>query len=308
MEYRILVFFICHFGKLYMNKFLKEPLLHFLLIGALLFLVFELIKSPAGIQENNIVITRGDIDSLQANFTRTWQRPPTEDELSGLINDKVQGEIAFREAIAMGLDQDDAVIRRRLRMKMELLVEDVAGLSPPKDKDFETYLAENRESFRQQPQLSFMHVYLNSDKRGTHVENDAREILARLSAAGIDADPESFSDPNMLPKELPLYYINDIGRLFGVDFSRQILQVEPGKWTGPVWSSYGLHLVYVRERIEGRDPELDEVRKEVEREWSAKRRREFKEETYKKLRERYTIVIQESESSADDNKISTMAK
>ncbi|MEK6195962.1 MAG: peptidyl-prolyl cis-trans isomerase, partial [Deltaproteobacteria bacterium] len=94
-----------------MKKLIKDPLLHFLLIGALLFFVFEFIKSPAVIQENNIVITRGDIEALQANFTRTWQRPPTEDELSGLINDKVRGEIAFREAVAMGLDQDDAVIR-----------------------------------------------------------------------------------------------------------------------------------------------------------------------------------------------------
>ena len=290
-----------------MKKLLKDPLLHFLFIGALLFLVFELIKSPVGNLENRIVITRGDIDALQANFARTWQRPPTEDELSGLIEDKVQGEMAFREAVAMGLDKDDAVIHRRLRMKMELLVEDVAGLSPPSDEDLEAYLAKNRESFRQQPQVSFKHVYLNSDKRGARVDDDALEILAKLSAAGKDADPESFSDPNMLPKELPLYYIKDIGRLFGVDFSRQILEVKPGAWTGPVWSSYGLHLVYVRERIEGRDPELHEVRKEVEREWSAKRRRDFKQETYKKLRERYTVTIEKTPAPMND-KVPTKAR
>ena len=283
-----------------MNKLLKDPLLHFLLIGALLFLIFELIKSPVGIQENNIVITSGDIEALQANFARTWQRPPTESEVSGLIEDRVRDEIAYREAVAMGLDQGDSVIRRRLRMKMELIVEDVAGFSPPTDEDLETYLAEYRESFRQQPQVSFIHVYLNSDKRGARVEDDAREILARLSAAGIDADPESYSDPSMLPKELPLYYIKDIGRLFGVDFSRQILEVKPGAWTGPVWSSYGLHLVYVLEHIEGRDPKLDEVRKEVEREWSAMRRKEFKQATYKKLRERYTVIIEETPADTPD--------
>ena len=283
-----------------MKKLLKDPLLHFLLIGAALFLVFGLIKSPAGIEENRIVITSGDIEALQANFARTWQRPPTESEVSGLIEDRVRDEIAYREAVAMGLDQGDSVIRRRLRMKMELIVEDVAGLSPPTDEDLETYLGEYRESFRQQPQVSFMHVYLNSDKRGARVEEDAREILTRLSAAGIDADPESYGDPSMLPKELPLYYIKDIGRLFGVDFSRQILEVKPGAWTGPVWSSYGLHLVYVRERIEGRDPKLDEVRKEVEREWSALRRKEFKQATYKKLRERYTVTIEETPADTPD--------
>ena len=291
-----------------MKKLIKDPLLHFLLIGALLFLVFELIKSPAGIQENSIVITSGDIEALQANFARTWQRPPTENELSGLIEERVRDEIAYREAVAMGLDQGDSVIRRRLRMKMELIIEDVAGLSPPTDEDLKAYLVEHRDSFHQQPQVSFMHVYLNSDKRGARVEDDARQILTKLSAAGRDADPGSYGDSNMLPKELPLYYINDIGRLFGVDFSRQILEVKPGGWAGPVWSSYGLHLVYVRERIEGRDPELDEVRKEVEREWSAKRRKEFKEATYNKLRERYTIVIEEPVSSANDSKTSTKAK
>jgi len=284
-----------------MQKLLKDPLLHFLLIGAALFFIFGLIKGPAGNEEYKIVITSGDIAALQANFTRTWQRPPTENELQGLIEEKVKEEIAYREAVAMGLDQGDSMIRRRLRMKIELLVEDVAGLSTPTDEDLEAYLEENRDSFRQQPQVSFMHVYLNSDKRGKSVEEDARAILARLSAAGVDAEPESYSDPNMLPEELPLYYIADISRLLGVDFSRQILEVEPGKWTGPVWSSYGLHLVYVRERIEGRDPGLEEVRKEVEREWTAKRRRDFKEETYKKLRERYTVTIEETPAAANDN-------
>ena len=283
-----------------MKNILKDPLLHFLLIGALLFLVFEFIKSPTGIQENRIVITRGDIASLQANFTRTWQRPPTEIELPGLIEEKVRDEIAYREAVAMGLDQDDSVIRRRLRMKMELLVEDIAGLAPPTDVELAAFLEEHKDSFRQEPQVSFKQVYLNSDKRGAGVDEDAREMLAQLTVAGPDADPESFSDPNMLPKEYPLYYSSDVERLFGESFARDLLQVEPGKWTGPVRSSYGLHLVYVGERIEGRDPELAEIRKEVEREWTAKRRREFKEETYKKLRERYMVTIEKTPVDTPD--------
>ena len=291
-----------------MKKLLKDPLLHFLLIGAALFLVFGFFKGPTGNEENKIVITQGDIDALQANFVRTWQRPPTDGELSGLIDNRVEDEIAFREAVAMGLDQDDAVIRRRLRMKMELLMEDIAGLSPPSDEELAAFLLEHEDSFRQEPQVSFKQVYLNSDKRGAGVEEDGREMLTKLSAAGPGADPEAFSDPNMLPKEFRLYYASDIEKLFGKSFIKDLLQVEPGKWNGPVWSSYGLHLVFVRDRIEGRDPELAEVRVEVEREWAAKRRREFKEQTYKKLRERYTVIIEEPLSSADDNKILTRSK
>lgn len=288
-----------------MHRILKDPLLHFLLIGAALFLVFGLFKGRAGNEENKIIITFGDIEALQASFSRTWQRPPTDDELSGLIEDKVRDEIAYREAVAMGLDQDDAVIRRRLRMKMELLVEDIAGLSSPTDEELAAFLQKNRDSFRQEPQVSFKQVYLNSEKRGVNVMEEAQKMLADLAAAGPGADPESFSDPNMLPKEFPLYYASDIEKLFGGSFANDLLQVEPGEWTGPVISSYGLHLVFVRESIPGRDPELSEVREEVEREWTAKRRREFKDETYKKLRQRYTVVIEEPVPSVGDDKIST---
>ena len=291
-----------------MNKLLKDPLLHFLLIGAMLFLVFGLFKGTAGNEKNRIVITRGDIDAMQANFVRTWQRPPTENELQGLVEDRVQDEIAVREAAAMGLDKDDAVIRRRLRMKMEILMEDIAGLAPPSDEDLAAFLQEHRDSFRQEPQVSFKQVYLNSDTRGAGVEDDARNMLAKLAAVGPGADPESFGDPNMLPKEFSLTYARDIERLFGASFANGILEVEPGNWAGPVMSSYGLHLVFVRQRIEGRDPELAEVREEVEREWTAKRRREFKEETYEKLRERYRVVIEEQEPPSDNTKISTRSK
>jgi len=283
-----------------MNKLLKDPLLHFLLIGALLFIVFELAKGPAGIEENRIIITRGDIEALQANFTRTWQRPPSEDELLGLIEEAIREEMAYREALALGLDQEDSVIRRRLRMKLELIMEDIAGLAEPTEEDLLKYLEEHRDAFHQEPQISFKQVYLNSDNRGGSAEMDARKMLATLAVAGPDADPESFGDPNMLPKELPLYSLRDIARLFGEEFSKQLLEVEQGTWSGPVWSSYGLHLVYVRERNAGRDPELDEVRKEVEREWTATQRREFKKEMYKKLRERYTVTVEKNTPSGSE--------
>jgi hypothetical protein len=272
-----------------MKKLLKDPLLHFLLIGAALFLVFGFFKDPAGNEENRIVITSGDIEAMQANFSRTWQRPSTDGELQGLIEDKVRDEIAYREAAAMGL-------------------EDIAGLSSPSDDELAAYLEEHKDSFRQEPQVSFKQVYLNSDKRGAGVDEAARAMLAELAAAGPGADLESFGDPNMLPAEFPLYYVSDVEKIFGASFAKGILEVEPGNWAGPVMSSYGLHLVFVRERIEGRDPELAEVRVEVEREWAAKRRREFKEQTYKKLRERYTVIIEEPLSSADDNKILTRSK
>jgi hypothetical protein len=164
-------------GNIHIKKLIKDPLLHFLLIGAALFLIFEIAKGPGGDQESRIVITQGDLDSLKASFFRTWQRPPTENELSGLIEEKIRDEIASRETIAMGLDKNDTVIRRRLRMKMELFIEDIAGVSSPSDEELTIFLKNHRGSFHREPQISFKHVYLNSDKRVAGVEGDARDLL-----------------------------------------------------------------------------------------------------------------------------------
>jgi parvulin-like peptidyl-prolyl isomerase len=276
-----------------MKKLLKDPLLHFLLIGAALFIVFGLIKNPAGDQENNVVITWGDIEFIKANFSRTWKRPPTENELANLIEDKVRDEISYREAVAMGLDQEDPVIRKRMRMKVELLAEDIAGLAPASDEDLTIFLEKNRDSFRREPQISFKHVYLSSNKRGAEVENDARDLLAKLRSVGPGAAPEAYGDPIMLPKEFTLDYARNVERLFGKSFSRDLLQVEPGGWAGPVRSSYGHHLVFVRDRVAARHPELSEIREEVERDWSAKRRRDVKEKMHQKLREQYTVTIED---------------
>lgn len=276
--------------------------MHFLLIGAALFLVFGLTKGPAENLENRIVITRGDIQSLKANFARTWKRPPVEMELANLIEDQVRDEISYREAVAMGLDQNDRVIRKRLRMKMELLAEDMVGLTPPSDEDLKNYLVEHRDSFRRDAQISFTHVYLNSNKRGTAVEDDALKLMAALTAAGPDAAFDTYGDPIILPREFTLDYARDIERVFGKSFIRDLFQFEPGAWAGPVKSSYGLHLVYVRERIAARDPELSEVRQAVERERTAERRKEVKEEIYKKLRERYTITIENQKPAEGDKK------
>ena len=141
-----------------MKKLIADPLFHFLLIGAALFIIFELFSGPGEAYQNKIVVTQGDIAALQANFTRTWQRPPTEKELFGLIEESVRDEIAYREAVKMGLDQNDSYIRRRLRMKMELLMEDLGSLAPPTDRELSDFLARNREPFRRDPQVGFTHV------------------------------------------------------------------------------------------------------------------------------------------------------
>ena len=139
-----------------MKKILTEPLVHFLIIGAVLFALFSVVqKSGDNSQDKTIVISANDINSMRANFVRTWQRNPTASELDGIIEDKIRDEIAYREAMAMGLDEDDAYLKKRLRMKMELLFEDADSLIPPTDTELEQFLKTNRNQFKEDALMSF---------------------------------------------------------------------------------------------------------------------------------------------------------
>jgi hypothetical protein len=276
-----------------MKSLLREPLVHFLLIGAALFFVFGLFNDPAGPQSDRIVITPGQIEFLKANFTRTWQRSPTEQELQGLINSHVHEEIFYREALALGLDRDDGIIRRRLKQKLEFMSDDLAGVATPSDEQLQQFLETHPESFRIEPKVAFRHIFLNIDQRGNTALDAGDRLLAELSDAGNATDPDTLGDNIMLPKSFTLSPASEIARLFGEPFSIEIMKIKPGQWAGPIRSGYGLHLVLVSEQVDGRLPELDEVREVVEQEWSADYKKELKESIYKKFREKYTVVFEQ---------------
>jgi hypothetical protein len=276
----------------------REPLVHFLAIGALLFLVFE--WRGSGPASRRIVITPGQVDSLAAGFARTWQRSPTDEELKGLIDEYVREEIATREAIGAGLDRDDTIIRRRLRQKMEFLAEDTIDASPPTDVELRTWLETHPDVYRPEPEVAFRQVLLSPDRRGARLDQDARAMLAQLATAGEDANIEALGDARLLPPEVDRVPRSDVVRLFGEGFADEILVVEPGRWVGPIRSGYGAHLVFVRERREGRIPSLDEVRPQVERDFIADRRRRELEATYKRLLDHYQVVIESPESRLKD--------
>jgi hypothetical protein len=277
-----------------MKSLLREPLVHFLLIGGALFLIFEMFSGPVGLQSNRIVVTPGQIEFLQANFTRTWQRPPTAQELKGLTDNYVLDEISYREATALGLDRDDPTIRSRMRLKLETLNEDIAAATAATDQELQTFLDQHPDSFRRESQVAFRQVYLNPDCRA-NVEADAWAQLAQLQAAGPGTDLAGFGDSLMVAtNDLPLSPVSDVVRLFGDQFGREVVDLEPGRWQGPVKSGYGLHLVYVTEKEPARLPELAEVRNQVEREWIFARKKEMQEAMYKKLMEKYTIIIEQT--------------
>jgi hypothetical protein len=278
-------------GSNRIKTWLQEPLVHFLAIGALIFLAFHL-WGGGGPNSNRIVITPGQIDSMAARFTRTWQRSPTEQELKGLIDDYLRGEIAAREARALGLDRDDTIIQRRLRQKLEFMAEDAFNAQPTTEAELQAWLNEHPDSFRIEPEIGFFQVYLNPDNRGTSIRDDAKRLLEQLRAAGPPANNSVAGDSLMLPRQVDLTRLSDIKRIFGRQFTNEIFQLEPEHWTGPVPSGYGLHLVYVTERKEGRIPTLAEVRQTVEWEFLAQRRKKELAAMYESLLERYHVTMQ----------------
>ena len=284
------------------KKLLREPLVHFLLIGAGLFLLFGWRGNPAslpggqsGPQSSKIVVTQGDIDQMIAMFGKKWLRPPSEEEVKGLVENFVREEIYYREGLAIGLDRDDTVIRQRMRQKMEFIFEDLTVQAEPTDEELHAYMKRHPAAYAVDLQIAFRHVYFNADKRGRNAEADARQVLAQLNAG---ADPDSAGDPFLLEPDSRLLPLWDIRKQFGEEFSRSLLELKQGKWEGPVRSGYGLHLVFVSRRVGGRMPELNAVREMVKRDWTAERQKELKDAAYGKIRERYTVEIEKPKADA----------
>ena len=279
------------------SKLLREPLIHFLLIGLALFLVFKIGGGQESQSPDEIVVSQGVIESLVMSWEKTWQRPPLPHEIEGLIESYIKEEVLYREALAMGLEKDDTIIKRRLGQKMKFLFEDVADQAQVTDEQLTQYLAENEETYSIDPQFTFSHVYLNPDKRRENLEEDARLLLAELLRSQGAGGAALYGDSLMLPYSFDSLPAGDVDRQFGTGFAVQLLELQTGEWTGPVRSGFGVHLVFIEEKVEGRVPDLEEVRNAVERDLVAQRRRDANEKIYQRLRERYTVTIERPETA-----------
>jgi hypothetical protein len=275
-----------------MRKFLREPLLHFLLIGIGLFLLYDLLRGGDTGAPRDIVVTEARVEALAQSFATTWMRPPTPQEIKGLVDDYVAEEIYYREAIAMGLDQDDTVIRRRLRQKMEFISEDAAAAAEPTDAQLQEFLAKHPEKFLEPAQLSFRQVYLNTEKRGEQARVQAEQLLTELQAGRGPADLAMAGDPTLLPPDMQSASPQLIANTFGSDFAAQVEEAPVGQWSGPLQSGFGLHLVRVDERIAGALPAFDQIRPIVLREYQAEQRTLSNKKFLDSLRAKYDIRIE----------------
>ena len=274
-------------------KWLREPLVHFLVLGAGLFLLHGAVATPER-GEDVVHVTAGEIEQAVLIFEKTFQRQPTEAELEGLVEDRIREEIYYREALAMGLDKGDTVVRRRLRQKVEFLFSDLAGLTEPTDEQLAAYLAEHPEAFRRPSRVSFRHIYIDRDQRGTAARGEAERLLALLRTQEVDVD--ALGDRFLLPRNFESVPEKDVTKHFGTRFAERLAEVPVGPWVGPVESGFGLHLVQVGERVPGEVPELAEIRPIVVRDWSEEHRARASARFYAGLRQRYTVSVERPES------------
>jgi hypothetical protein len=274
------------------QRLLREPLLHFLLIGAALFPLYGALNQGESDAPREILISEARVAAIAENFATVWMRPPTAVELKGLVDDYVAEEVYYREAIAMGLDRDDTVIRRRLRQKMEFLSEGIADSVEPTDARLQGYLEQNAAQFARPAELTFMQVYLSPERRGDRVRADAEQLLTALQSGGGPADPTEAGDPTLLPATMEAASPQSIANAFGQEFAPQVDEAPVGQWIGPIESSFGLHLVRLDERTVGKAPTLAEIRPIVLREWQARERQRHNDSFLATLRDKYEVRVE----------------
>jgi len=282
--------------KIILRKLIREPLFHFVLLGAVIFLLAGRVRSGSVGSGDKIVVTQSQIESIVVGFSRTWMRPPSQEELQGLVNDYVREEVLYREAKAMGLDQDDVIVRRRMRQKFEFLAEDqVARTGPPTDQELESYLRQHADKYSEEPNFSFDHIFFSREMRGASADAEANAMLARLSGKGT-IDIAKLGDTFLLPSRFEKTSAGEIARLFGEKFAEDLTKAPLGTWAGPIESSYGIHLVRVNARIPEGAPPLAKVRESVLRDLLNDRHKQELDTQYEKLRARYTVVVEPPEA------------
>jgi parvulin-like peptidyl-prolyl isomerase len=276
------------------RRWLGEPLIHFLLIGALLFAVDHYVQPArnAAPSSKQIQLTVDDLRQLVMLFQSQWRREPTVQELSRLVENKVQEEILYREGLAMGLDKDDTIVKRRMAQKLQFLAEDVAAAHEPSTAELKAWYKKNRDKFALPSRVSFRHLYFSPDRRGQHARDAALNTLSKLAGRPQDSKlaaslADSFMFQDYYRDRAPDY----LGKEFGPQFALAVAKLAPGTWQGPIESGFGWHLVFVDTVIPGRVPEFEEIEPDVKTAWLGEQKALAWEKAYKEMRAKYTVLL-----------------
>jgi PPIC-type PPIASE domain len=276
-------------------RVIREPLFHFLMLGAVIFAVHGFITRHRTDKPGEIVVTQAAVENLVTGFTRTWQRPPTEDELQGLVRDYIREEAAYREALTMGLDRDDMIVRRRLQQKLEFVSDELATRTEPSDAELQSFLEAHRGTLQTDPLFSFRQIYFNPQRHGENLHRDVARELDDLQHSGSHVPKTALGDPFLLQQSFDHVTLPDLKKTFGEHFASAISALPVASWQGPIDSGYGVHLVFVAQHTDSHLPTLAEVRAQVRREYLDAKRREATDNFYKVLLSRYSVRIEPPE-------------
>jgi peptidyl-prolyl cis-trans isomerase C len=283
-----------------LGRWLREPLLHFLLIGVALFAVYR-IRNPEAAQPKNgseIKLTEDDVRQMDDYWMGQWHRHPTAGEWRSLIDNKIREEILYREAVAMGLDQEDTIVRRRLAQKMDFLMEDIASFE------------KNSERFSLPPRITFHHLYFSPDRRGAAARADAFRALGRLNdkSGATAAKGAGLADPFMFQSDYGDRTPEQITGVFGADFAKAVSKFKPGMWQGPIESGLGWHLVWMDSITPARVPAYEEIEAEIKTQWISEQRAEVKRRAFESMKSHYIIVMPPAQTPVSTDTSVTLSK
>ena len=278
---------------------IKEPLLHFLVLGAVVFGLYGFV-GPDQPADDEILVTRGQQEHLVTAFTRTWKRPPTQVEFRGIVDDWIREEIAYREGLRLGLDSNDTIIRRRLRQKLEVLADDIVSMAEPSEEILRQYVEDNIAEYTLDPVYTLRQVYINVDERGAAAEQDAEQALLLLNTDSVLTNPASLGDRISLSHRHVGKTASELAASFGAAFSGNLADLEPGRWHGPVLSGFGIHLVFIDEVVPGRPLTLEEVSRELRRDWDNEQRVKAIDTLYEELGKDYMIRVEPMAAESED--------
>lgn len=272
-------------------RLLREPLVQFLVAGIVLFSVYGVLHPERFRQDDTrrIVVTADDIKRIEMAWIAQWQRPPQPSEMSKLIESELREEILYREALLIGLDKGDIIVKRRLAQKMEFLAEDVAALRDPASAELRDWYAANKSQFALPPRATFRHIYFSFDRRQARAEEDARRALIQVrTVSAADSGPgDAFPYQSHYADRTP----EQLAAIFGKQFAEALYKIDPGSWQGPVESGYGWHLVLIDSIVPGRVPAFEEIEPDVKMAWRAGLRAEIKRKTFEAMRARYVVEL-----------------
>lgn len=280
---------------------LREPLLHFLAIGAILFGSYTYFnRGRVGIEPSKqIVLSLDDLRIMEAYYESQWHRPPTPQEFQAMAEDKVREEVLYREGLAMGLDKDDTIVKRRMAQKMQFLAEDVAGAHEPSTSELKSWFEKNDGKFALPSRYSFRHLYFSPDKRGHSAQEDAAKVLTRIAGQPENSPLAASAGDSFMFQD----YYGDrtpsaIAKEFGPQFAVAIEKLKPGSWQGPLESGYGWHLVFVDTVIPGRIPAFEEIESDVKTAWLGEQKTAAWQKAYAEMRSKYTVMLPAPPSEA----------